>query len=188
MEKPRAIRTPTQQDGLASTIVVLVICSDIGKVNATSVATSCKLSFTQIGLALLVGICGVAPQTSDQKEIILGDVIVSEQIVAYDFGRRSPDEMKLKENLQPKSHTIRRFTKTVQTHVYDEWIREQALEHLRTAQETYPNKYNSPQRSEDKIFPADYRHKHQRARGVSNLSEVYSTFETSLWVSIGLHM
>lgn len=70
--------------------------------------------------------------------------------------------MKLKENLQPKSHTIRRFTKTVQTHVYDEWIREQALEHLRTAQETYPNKYNSPQRSEDKLFPADYRHKHQR--------------------------
>lgn len=57
--------------------VVLVICSDIGKVNATSLATSCKLSFTQIGLALLVGICGVAPQTSDQKEIILGDVIVS---------------------------------------------------------------------------------------------------------------
>lgn len=51
--------------------VVPVICSDIGKVNATSVATSCSMSFTQIKMAFLVGVCGVAPQTGDGNEILL---------------------------------------------------------------------------------------------------------------------
>lgn len=76
---------------------MLVIYLDIGKVNATSVATSCSMSFNQIKVAFLVGVCGVAPQTSDANEILLGDVIVGDQVIAYDFGKRYPNEMKLKQ-------------------------------------------------------------------------------------------
>ncbi|KIL88188.1 kinesin light chain [Fusarium avenaceum] len=50
---------------------------------------SCAMSFPGIKLALLVGICGAAPSASDD-EIILGDVIVGEKVVQYDFGRHPP--------------------------------------------------------------------------------------------------
>lgn len=144
--------------------VVLVICSDIGKVNATSVATSCSLSFPRVKLAFLVGVCGTAPQTSDGNEILLGDVVVGDQIIAYDFGKRYPNEMKLKSNLSfkrtEKSHNVCRFIKTMQTDHYRELLPKRAIEHLRKVQDKNPNKFD-PQRSEDKLFSSEYRHKHQ---------------------------
>ncbi|KAF3385701.1 hypothetical protein DPV78_012453 [Talaromyces pinophilus] len=145
--------------------VVLVICSDIGKVNATSVATSCSMSFTQIKVAFLVGVCGVAPQTSDGSEILLGDVIVGDQVIAYDFGKRYPNEMKLKSNLSfkttEKSQSVCRFVRTMQTDHYRELLPRRAKEYLRKAQDKYSTKYNPPQRSEDKLYSPEYHHKHQ---------------------------
>ncbi|KAM0467953.1 hypothetical protein ACHAP7_011391 [Fusarium lateritium] len=63
--------------------VVLVHMPSMEKVEASSAFTSCQMSFPGIKLALLLGICGVAPSSSD-GEIILGDVIVSDDVVQYD--------------------------------------------------------------------------------------------------------
>ncbi|KUL89246.1 hypothetical protein ZTR_03696 [Talaromyces verruculosus] len=143
--------------------VVLVICSDIGKVNATSVATSCSMSFTQIKVAFLVGVCGVAPHTSDGNEILLGDVIVGDQVIAYDFGKRYPNEMKLKSNLSfkttEKSQSVCRFVRTMQTGHYRELLPRQAKEYLRKVQDKYSTKYNPPQRSEDKLYLPGHKNK-----------------------------
>lgn len=144
---------------------MLVICSDIGKVNATSVATSCSLSFTQIKVAFLVGVCGVAPQTSDGTEILLGDVIVGDGVIAYDFGKRYPNEMKLKSNpsfkTTEKSQSVCRFVRTMQTDHYRELLPRRAKEYLKKVQDRHSTKYNPPQRREDKLFLPEYRHKHR---------------------------
>jgi hypothetical protein len=83
--------------------VVLTLLSGMGKVSATSVATSFSLSYPRVQLALLVGICGGIPKTSDGTEIVLGDVVVSEQLVQYDFGKRYPDVFTLKDTDRTES-------------------------------------------------------------------------------------
>ncbi|KAK4220659.1 hypothetical protein QBC38DRAFT_404606, partial [Podospora fimiseda] len=79
--------------------VVLAHMPAMGNSNSAAVATNCRTSFPNIKLAVLVGICGVAPFSPDGSEIILGDVIVSEGIIQYDFGRQFPDDFVRKNTL-----------------------------------------------------------------------------------------
>jgi nucleoside phosphorylase len=69
-------------------LVVLCLMPRMGKGNAASVAASLKISYRKIQMALVVGICGGAPCTPDKEEIFLGDVIISDAVVEYDFGRQ----------------------------------------------------------------------------------------------------
>ncbi|KAF4999624.1 hypothetical protein FGRMN_2372 [Fusarium graminum] len=71
--------------------VVLVRMPGMGKVQAATAASSCRISFPNVKIALVVGVCGVAPIKRGGEEIILGDVIISEGIIQSDFGRRLPD-------------------------------------------------------------------------------------------------
>ncbi|KAG4271903.1 hypothetical protein FPRO04_10635 [Fusarium proliferatum] len=76
--------------------VVLVHPPGIGTIAAGTVAAFCKLSFTSIRLALVIGICGGAP-VNNGIQIHLGDVIISTGIVSYDFGRRFSDRFEMKD-------------------------------------------------------------------------------------------
>lgn len=67
--------------------VLLLHMAGMGKVEAARAAATCRASFPNIRLALLVGICGGVP-SGGGREIILGDVIISDGIVQYDFGRQ----------------------------------------------------------------------------------------------------
>ncbi|RYO93786.1 hypothetical protein DL763_004271 [Monosporascus cannonballus] len=71
--------------------VVLAHMPGMGKANAAAVAANCRASFPNIKLAVVVGVCGVAPFSPDGDEIVLGDVIISDGVVQYDLGRRLPD-------------------------------------------------------------------------------------------------
>jgi len=63
--------------------VVLAWIPGMGKGSAASVASSFRSSFEGIKLALVVGICGGVPNgTDDEKEILLGDVIISKRTCA----------------------------------------------------------------------------------------------------------
>lgn len=73
--------------------VVLVHMSGMGTVNAALVASNCRSSFPNIKLALVVGICGAVPWGPDGTEIVLGDVIISNGIIQYDFGRSCPSSL-----------------------------------------------------------------------------------------------
>ncbi|KAM5358401.1 hypothetical protein ACJA88_015353 [Fusarium oxysporum] len=77
--------------------VVLVRMPGLGKVHAAAAASSCRASFPNVKIALVVGVCGVAPFKRDGEEIVLGDVVISEGIIQYDFGRRLPDQFVPKE-------------------------------------------------------------------------------------------
>jgi nucleoside phosphorylase len=76
---------------------VLVRMPGMGKVHAATAASNCRASFPNVKIALVVGVCGVVPFKRNGEEVILGDVIISESIIQYDFGRRLPGQFIPKE-------------------------------------------------------------------------------------------
>jgi nucleoside phosphorylase len=79
--------------------VVLAHMPGMGKANAAFVAANCRASFPNIRLAIIVGICGCAPQTPDGEEIVLGDVIISDGVIQHDLGRQMPERFVRKNTL-----------------------------------------------------------------------------------------
>lgn len=72
--------------------VVLCYMSGMGKGSAASVASSLRVSYPGIRLALVVGICGGAPYPTSDQQIFLGDVIISDTVIEYDFGSQHPGD------------------------------------------------------------------------------------------------
>ncbi|KAL4884619.1 hypothetical protein BJY04DRAFT_181617 [Aspergillus karnatakaensis] len=70
--------------------VVLVCLPEMGKASAASAAANLRSTFPSISLTLIVGVCGGVPFPTEGTEIILGDVITSQQVVKFDFGRQYP--------------------------------------------------------------------------------------------------
>lgn len=72
----------------------------MGKSNAVAAASSLRFSFSNIKLALLVGVCGVVPTSPNcQDEIFLSDVILSDGVIQYDIGRRLRQQFSRKDTL-----------------------------------------------------------------------------------------
>lgn len=72
--------------------IFLVHMPGMGKGSAATVASSARISFVGIKLALVVGICGGVPFSfgnNQQTEMILGDVVISNGVIEYDFGRNT---------------------------------------------------------------------------------------------------
>jgi nucleoside phosphorylase len=81
--------------------VVVVHMSNTGKVNAAGVAVGLRVSFPNIKLALVVGICGGVPSGLHHRhDIYLGDVIISQCLIQYDFGRQYPTVFEPKDTLE----------------------------------------------------------------------------------------
>ncbi|KAJ6155073.1 hypothetical protein N7470_005639 [Penicillium chermesinum] len=78
--------------------VVLVCMPGIGRGHAAGVAANLRSSFQNIRLALMVGVCGGVPNGAE-KGIFLGDIIISDEIVVYDFGRQYPAGFRRKEGI-----------------------------------------------------------------------------------------
>lgn len=80
--------------------VVLCYMPGIGKGNAAGVAASLKVSYPGVQLALVMGICGGAPPPPNYEEIFLGDMIISDSVVEYDFSRQYPGGFQRKTGVQ----------------------------------------------------------------------------------------
>ena len=74
-------------------IIVLIHMPGMGKGTASQAASSLRSSYPDIKLALVVGICGGVPSSLGDKDgLVLGDVVISDGIVQYDFERQFPDK------------------------------------------------------------------------------------------------
>lgn len=74
--------------------VVLVAPRDMGTTNTRDLARQLRFSFPNIVYAFVVGICGGAPFLYNGKDwvdsdIRLGDVIISTQVIQFDFGKEN---------------------------------------------------------------------------------------------------
>jgi Phosphorylase superfamily len=80
--------------------VVLAYMPGMGKSTASAVGASFRSSFGGIKLGLVVGVCGGVPIGTDkEKEVLLGDVIISTGAVQVDFGRQFSNKVARKDTL-----------------------------------------------------------------------------------------
>jgi nucleoside phosphorylase len=145
--------------------VVLAHMPGMGKESAASVAADCRSSFEGIKLALVVGICGGVPFAKQDEEILLGDVVISEGIIPYDFGRLFPDQFVRKDtvldNLGRPSAEIRALLAKLKGRSDRRNLQNKISEYLTVLHKELGETATYPGTGEDKLFDPRYRHKHQ---------------------------
>lgn len=147
--------------------VVLVHMAGMGSTNASAVAAHLRHSFPHIQLAVVVGICGVAPIHPETKEeIVFGDVVISTSVIQYDFGRLYPNRFQRKKEIEDSlgraSPQVRSLIRMLQTRPNHARLMTNLTTILRSKsfQETVPDaKY--PGSSQDKLYEASYIHRHR---------------------------
>lgn len=146
--------------------VVLAHMPGMGKGAAASVAASFRCSYQGIQLALVVGICGGVPfvkEEGEEKEIVLGDVVISEGVVQYDFGRRFPDKFvrkdDIRDNLSPPNAQVRSMLSKLEKPRGRQRLQDRMSHYLAVLRDKTGAVY--PGTDKDKLFDSSYRHKHQ---------------------------
>ncbi|KAH6971524.1 hypothetical protein BKA56DRAFT_557396 [Ilyonectria sp. MPI-CAGE-AT-0026] len=137
--------------------VVLAHMPDMGKANAAAVAANCRTSFHNIKLALVVGICGAAPQAGGD-DIVLGDVIISEGVIQYDLGRQFPERFVRKNTLGESSSEIRSLLAKLKGVRSRMKLISNMTSSLNRLQGQPALKAQYPGVEHDRLFEATYRH------------------------------
>ncbi|KAJ5000853.1 hypothetical protein K4K48_002085 [Colletotrichum sp. SAR 10_66] len=122
-------------------------------------------------LALLVGICGGVPSPGTEKEVLLGDVIISKTVVQYDFGRKYPHRFATKDTLSDilgrPNKDIRSLLASLETERNSERLERRTAEILIDIQQTAAQagrrrtRYPYPGSAHDELFGPHYEHKHR---------------------------
>ncbi|EXL39052.1 hypothetical protein FOCG_18327 [Fusarium oxysporum f. sp. radicis-lycopersici 26381] len=142
--------------------VVLAYMPGMGKVNAATVASNCGKSFLGIKLALVVGICGVVPFGLTNEEIFLGDVIISNGVIQYDFGRQLPDHFVRKDTLSDvpgrPNLEIRGVLAKLKGLRHRRQLSAKIANYLDVPRQDRDLHAEYPGSTEDRLFEASYRH------------------------------
>ncbi|KAL2818530.1 hypothetical protein BDW59DRAFT_175150 [Aspergillus cavernicola] len=152
---------------IGSRNVVLAHPPGMGKAMSATVAACCAMSFKNVKLGLVVGVCGGIPIKTNREEILLGDVLMSKGVIQYDFGRQFSDGFRRKIDVEdllgrPNARISSSLAK-LQTQVHRNKFEEQITGVLSDTggQELYPGE------NEDRLFPSGYPHRHQAAQDCS---------------------
>ncbi|KAJ0130816.1 hypothetical protein HZ326_26084 [Fusarium oxysporum f. sp. albedinis] len=142
--------------------VILAYMPGMGKANAAAVASNCRASFPGIKLALVVGVCGVVPFKLNKDEIVLGDVIVSDGIVQYDFGRQLPDHFIRKDTLLDSlgrpNQEIRGVLAKLRSLRHRRQLSARMADYLNVLRQEQELRAEYPGSTKDRLFEAPYRH------------------------------
>ncbi|KAL4946513.1 hypothetical protein BDV06DRAFT_218234 [Aspergillus oleicola] len=142
--------------------VVLCYLPGMGKGGAASAASTLKVSYPHIELALVAGICGGAPSTGD-RQIYLGDVLISDAVVEYDFGARHPDGFRRKRNarntLGRPNQEIRCLLNKLSGSRARNNFEGRLSQHLYKLQQSCPNSRHPE--AADVLFESSYGHRHR---------------------------
>lgn len=141
--------------------VILAHPPGIGKATAASVAAACAMSFKQVKLALVVGVCGGVPIKTNKEEILLGDVIISKGVVQYDFGRQFSDHFRRKMDVEDllgrPNAQISSLLAKLETKTHRKSLQYKIADILAQLGSDGPF---YPEDDQDKLFRSTYRHKH----------------------------
>ncbi|KAF9879502.1 hypothetical protein CkaCkLH20_03045 [Colletotrichum karsti] len=147
-------------------LVVLIHMPGMGKINGAIVAAKSQSSFPNIKLALVVGICGGVPfYDKGKREIILGDIIVSQGLIAYDYGRRFPNEFVSKSSpddvfARPPVE-IRSLLGKLKSQSGLRRLQERTCQYLQALKLHSDCRAEYPGAGEDQLFNGKYVHKHR---------------------------
>ncbi|EEY23640.1 conserved hypothetical protein [Verticillium alfalfae VaMs.102] len=131
-------------------------------------AEGLRFSYPRLRLVLLTGICGGAPTSTNGEEVVLGDVVISQNVVQYDLGSQNPDGFATRDKIEdvliplPKDlqHMIDNLEATGRSRLQNrvkivlQELQEKALAQRRDSI------YDHPGAQRDQLFRADYIHKH----------------------------
>jgi hypothetical protein len=141
---------------------------NMGKVAAATAASCLSISFPNIQLALVVGICGGAPFGNQPSEdIVLGDVVISEGLIQYDLGRQFPNNRFVRkdtprDNLPRPGPKIRATLAKLQTKQGRSWLQSKTSEYLAILRQELSDTVTYPGATEDRLFKPTYQHKHHK--------------------------
>lgn len=148
--------------------VVLAHLGNMGNVSSASAAASFRWSFPNIKLALIVGILGVVPfdpketGITRKTERVLGNVIISEGIVQYDFGRQYSNRFVVKNTLRDAygrpNLEIRLLLAKLKSKTYRKRLQQKMAEYLKLLEIKDGLEYKYPGKEFDLLFPLGYRH------------------------------
>jgi nucleoside phosphorylase len=143
--------------------VVLAYPPGMGKGSAAGVAASIGSSFLEIELALVVGICGGVPTGTGGEEVRLGDVVISDGIIEYDFRKQYPDKFVRKNTLIDSLGRSNPKIRSLFNKLKEDWsgrrLRVNTSHNLNGLQQK-SDRYRYPGVEADKLFEPTYRHKH----------------------------
>ncbi|KAL8383434.1 hypothetical protein RB595_010567 [Gaeumannomyces hyphopodioides] len=151
--------------------VVRLVLTGMGLQAATSGFAGLRSSFPNTKLALLVGVCGGLPEIKKprKRQAYMGDVVVSETIFNWDFGRQHTQafvpKTGVEESLGRANQDIRSLLNNLKTVSAMRALQKAATDNLAKlqalAEEQERNEYMPPPDAADKIFRSDYEHKHR---------------------------
>lgn len=153
--------------------IVLALLPNMGTAAAAGAAASMRSSFSGLKIAFLVGICGGVPGKG-ADETLLGDVVISKTVIQHSLGRQYPNAFVTKDtadySLGRPSKDVRTLIANFETELGRRRLRQKARRYLKDLQHTAAHErhrcnYQYPGAAEDKLFAANYRHKH---RGTHN--------------------
>ncbi|KAI1018644.1 hypothetical protein LB503_005534 [Fusarium chuoi] len=141
--------------------IVVLLLSSMGKASAATAAASLKCSYTELEMVFLAGICGGIPEmrspSGRMREVLLGDVVVSSNMVQYDFGRRYQDNFVTKQPIHTARKLINNFLIHLKTDVFLDDVTERSAEVLEQMQQSNP-KYQYPGSANDRLYEPSYQH------------------------------
>ncbi|GKZ24839.1 hypothetical protein AbraIFM66951_005126 [Aspergillus brasiliensis] len=149
--------------------VVLVHMPNMGIAAAATAAAYLHTSFEGIRLALVVGICGGAPQGGDSpsREILLGDIVFSDGLIQYRFGRQYPHNRFLRKEtprdiLPRPGNELRAVLAKLKTSQGREWLARTTGSIFCELRETLRDGLRHPGAALDCLFDSHYMHKHPK--------------------------
>jgi len=148
---------------IGSHCVVLAWVDEIGKLEASWAAKGIKKIFANIKLMLVVGVCGGVPRAKD-KEILLGDVIISTAIHTYDRGKKVGGRYLSKNMFKPKG-LVKNFLSKIDSDWDDRTkLHYDCIDNIANDKYFPPAKYGGriqyPGAENDKLYKPTYQHKH----------------------------
>ncbi|KAK2590018.1 hypothetical protein QQS21_012306, partial [Conoideocrella luteorostrata] len=162
--------------------IVLVLLPNMGSGAAAAATSSLRSSYTNLTLAILVGICGGVPRIAG-SDTFLGDVVVSKTVIQYRYGRQYDEHFAVKntidDNLGRANKDIRSLLAMLETEYMRRQLQKETYGHLRHLQEAAKKEqrqasYLYPGSKEDKLYSPTYAHRHREACGVcANDADVF---------------
>ncbi|KAK4888705.1 hypothetical protein LTR27_012444 [Elasticomyces elasticus] len=158
--------------------VVLVTPRNIGTINTSHLASNMRFSFPNLTWTFVVGIAGGAPfdRNMQPSSIHLGDVLVSTQVIGYDFGAEYDDMFQSKtavEDVLPRAPAlVANFLNTLKTgrsKAFGRVLAGTQQELANFAQ--FGEEYQCPAPETDRVYESNHRHKHQDATACEICSE-----------------
>ena len=155
--------------------VVLVAPRNMGTTNTRDLARGLRISFPNISYAFVVGIAGGAPFLHGkngwkESDIHLGDVIVSTQVIEYDFGREHENGFRRRTDV---GSVLPRAPAEV-TNFVNQFVRGRSMAFQRVLRKTKANLalcdrfevgedgyHEHPGPGTDDVYGLGYRHKHR---------------------------